>query len=96
MCAYTDLRAAARDLHIKLHCVHTKYSVANMTQHVGVGRHSHERRQLQQLLQLRLPSEDKYPQSFTHTSASHNGTHKKKNTESVQHYLMDDCQLMYQ
>lgn len=70
--------AAARDLHIKLDCVHAQYSVANVTQHVGARGHSHERRQLQQLLQLQLPPEDKCPHSFTHTNVSNNGTHKKE------------------
>lgn len=68
--------AAARDLHIKLDCVHAQYSVANMTQHVRAGGNTHERRQLQQLLQLQLPPENKNPQSCTHTSASNNDTRK--------------------
>lgn len=68
--------AATGDLHIKLDCVHAQYRVANVTQHVRAGGHTHERRQLQQLLQLQLPPEDKYVQSFTHTNASNKDTNK--------------------
>lgn len=70
--------AAARDLHIKLDCVHAQYSVADVTQHVGARGHSHERGQLQQLLKLWLPSEDNFPFSFTHTNVSNYDTHKKE------------------
>lgn len=48
-------RPAAWHLHVELDRVHAQDGVANMTEHVVAGFHSHESWQLQQLLQLGLP-----------------------------------------
>lgn len=48
-------RPAAWHLHVELDCVHAQDGVADMTEHVVAGFHSHESWQLQQLLQLGLP-----------------------------------------
>lgn len=48
-------RAAAGHLHVQLDRVHAQYGVAYVAEHVVAGLHTHERWQLEQLLQLGLP-----------------------------------------
>ena len=48
-------RPAARDLHVELDGVHAQDGLAHVAQHVVGGGHTHEGRQLHQLLELLLP-----------------------------------------
>lgn len=50
-------RAAAGHFHVELHRVHAQDGVAHVAEHVVAGLHTHERWQLEQLLQLGLPSD---------------------------------------
>lgn len=57
-------RATARHLHVELNRVHAQDGVANMTEHIVAGFHTHERWQLQELLQLWLPSKNQIRWEF--------------------------------
>lgn len=51
---------AAWNLHVELDAVHAEDGVSDVAQHVPTGGHTHERRQLLQLLKLGLPPEQRH------------------------------------